>query len=98
VRYEMKHKYPRLGERDLSVAYFPIEGAHGYDRAACVMQDITERKRAEEAIRRSEEKYRSLVANIPDVVWTADTRGVPIFISSNCETLLGYSAQELCDS
>src|SRR5215469_11207958 len=26
VRYEMKYTYPELGERDLSVSYFPIEG------------------------------------------------------------------------
>jgi PAS domain S-box-containing protein len=54
VRYEMKHKYPTLGERDLSVTYFPIEGATGIDRAACVMRDITERKRAEKALSDSE--------------------------------------------
>ena len=54
VRYELKNEYPKLGERDLFLSYFPVEGPHGVDRAACVLQDITERKRAEEALRRSE--------------------------------------------
>jgi PAS domain S-box-containing protein len=50
VKYEMKFTYP-IGERDLSVAYFPIEGKAGIDRAACVLKDITEQKRAEAALR-----------------------------------------------
>ena len=50
VRYEMKYTYPELGERDLLVSYFPIEGAIGVDRVACIVQDITERKLAEEAL------------------------------------------------
>ena len=50
VRYEMKYTYPELGERDLLVSYFPIEGATGVDRVACIVQDITERKLAEEAL------------------------------------------------
>ena len=50
VRYEMKYTYPELGERDLLVSYFPIEGATGVDRVACIVQDITERKEAEEAL------------------------------------------------
>ncbi len=50
VRYEMKYTYPELGERDLLVSYFPIEGATGVDRVACIAQDITERKLAEEAL------------------------------------------------
>ncbi len=37
-----------------------------------VIQDITHRKQSEQALRASEGKYRSLVANIPDIVWTAD--------------------------
>jgi len=51
VRYEMKYTYPELGERDILVSYFPIKGATGVDRVACIVQDITERKRIEEALR-----------------------------------------------
>jgi len=58
VRYETKYAYPDLGERDVSVSYFPVEGINGIDRIACIMQDITERKRAEEAVRESEERLR----------------------------------------
>jgi len=58
VRYEMKYTYPELGERDLLVSYFPIEGANGIDRAASIIQDITDRKRSEESLRESEERFR----------------------------------------
>jgi len=50
VRYEMRYTYPTLGERDLLISNFPIEGPGGVDRVACILQDITERKRAEEAL------------------------------------------------
>jgi PAS domain S-box-containing protein len=50
VRYECKYAYPEVGERDVSVSYFPIEGINGIDRVASIVQDITERKRAEEAL------------------------------------------------
>ena len=46
ARYEMKHQGAR-GERNLSASYFPMEGSGGIDRVCCVIQDITERKRAE---------------------------------------------------
>jgi signal transduction histidine kinase len=39
-----------VGERDLFASYFPVEGDNGVDRAACIVQDITERKRAEQAL------------------------------------------------
>src|SRR5262249_46206484 len=58
VRYETKYTYPDLGERDVLVSYFPVEGVNGVDRIACIVQDITERKRAEEAVRESEERLR----------------------------------------
>jgi PAS domain S-box-containing protein len=50
VRYEIKFPYPS-GERDLFCTYFPIEGAAGIDRVACVLKDITDQKRAESAVR-----------------------------------------------
>jgi PAS domain S-box-containing protein len=50
VRYETTYSYPQLGERDILVSYFPIEGASGTDRVACIVHDISDRKRGEEAL------------------------------------------------
>ncbi len=60
-----------------------------------VIQDITQRKQSEQALRASEEKYRSLIDHIPDVVWTADASRDLIYISGNVVKVLGYSAEEL---
>jgi len=50
VRFEVQYNSADLGERDLLMSYYPIEGPMGVDRAACIVQDITDRKRAEQAV------------------------------------------------
>ncbi len=60
-----------------------------------VIQDITQRKQSEQALRASEEKYRSLIDHIPDVVWTADASRDLLYISGNAVKVLGYSLEEL---
>ncbi len=54
-----------------------------------------QRKHAEEAQRASEEKYRSLITNIPDVTWTCDSQGRCVFISPNVRKVLGYTEDEI---
>ena len=47
------------------------------------------------AIRHSEEQYRSLVANIPDVTWRLDAEGSFVFISPNIESMSGHTPEEV---
>ena len=69
IQYESKYTYPELGERDILVSYFPIEGPQGVNRVASVIRDITERKQAEERLRESEERFRQLAENIREVFY-----------------------------
>jgi len=59
------------------------------------IRDITEHKKMEEALRKSERKYRSLVESIPDVTWTTDCEGNTTFISPNVEKVYGYNPEEI---
>jgi PAS domain S-box-containing protein len=50
------------------------------------------------ALQQSEEKYRSLVENIPDVAWTTDRKGRTMFISPNVTRVYGYAPEEIYEA
>jgi len=58
-------------------------------------RDITERKRAEEALRESEEKYRTILENIEEGYFEVDIAGNFTFFNESVCRLLGYSREEM---
>ena len=56
---------------------------------------IRERRHIEKKLRKSRGKYRSLINNIPDVVWRTDAQGNTVYIGPNVETVYGYTPEEI---
>lgn len=55
------------------------------------LRDISGRKRTEDMFYRTFEKYRMLVDNSVDMIWTMDTSGIITYVSPAWEKVLGYS-------
>jgi len=94
VRYEMKYTYPDIGERDVAISYFPIEGVNGIDRAACIFSDITERKRAEARQRETEERFRLLADSAPVMIWMVGSDGQPIYFNQSWRDFTGRPLED----
>ncbi len=58
-------------------------------------EDITERKQAEEALKKSEENYRRLVSTSPEGIWVTDKEDITTFVNPALEKMLGYTKNEM---
>ena len=74
--------------------YFTLSGGPGSNRITCVYSDITERKQAEEKIKESEDRFRSMANASPVFIWILDTNGLSSYYNKTFLDFLGVSKNE----
>jgi two-component system CheB/CheR fusion protein len=96
VDVEVRHAFARIGERVLLVRARLLETADGRPGLLLLaVEDITARKRQEEALRESEAKNRAILAATVDGIVTIDARGVVTSWNRAAERIFGYTAPEV---
>jgi PAS domain S-box-containing protein len=105
IRLTLDYGQHFVGERayrrkDGKIVYVEVSGhviSQGGRQVLCaVARDITERKQSEEALRESEERYRTVVEQATECIYLADLDSRRI-VETNAafQKMLGYSAEEL---
>ena len=64
-------------------------------RIAGIAEDITERKRAEVALRESEERFRELAELMPETIFEVNLEGQLTFVNRNAYNYFGYTQADL---
>ncbi len=81
-----------VGEFDSSVVKDAGGGLKGFIATA---KDVTERRRAEEALRRSEQRFRDIAEHASEWIWEVDADGIYTYSSPVVKRILGYEPEEI---
>ncbi len=91
---EWRHRLKDGRTIDVEVVSHRLEFA-GRTAALVVAQDVTERKRAEEARLRAEERYRLVAETATDAFITIDLDSRILFVNAAAEKIFGYAREEM---
>jgi PAS domain S-box-containing protein len=96
VTYEAEVPYKDGGMRFIQAAYIPDIGADRQVRGFfALVNDITERKQAEEALRESEQRLRAIIDNANGIVWIKDLDGRFLIVNRYHEGILGRPQEQV---
>ena len=91
---ERTYVHPDGARRVVQGVVFPFRTRKGF-MLGSISRDVTDLKRAEEALRQSESKYRMLVESLHEGIWFIDEAGDTTFVNPAMAQLLGYTVDEM---
>ncbi|EKD69084.1 MAG: PAS modulated sigma54 specific transcriptional regulator, fis family [uncultured bacterium] len=92
----IKHAFKMLIRRSPETFhYYDFRVVDLKDGFAAAWRDVSDRKLAEEALVRSEEKYREIVENLSEGFWLVDNNLRTVFVNKKMNEIIGYSSEEL---
>jgi PAS domain S-box-containing protein len=94
-RVEFSYPMPERGVRHFEFSYHPIVTDGKVTGFSEISRDITERKQMEDALRASEERYRTLVLAIPHGIQESDKEGKVTFSNPAHHRIQGYAEGEI---
>jgi PAS domain S-box-containing protein len=94
-RYEFNIVRKDGEKRRVEISVSVIKDSAGRVRTVAQLLDITERKRAEEALQKSEKKYRQLVENLREGIWVIDKDAYTTLVNPAMAEMLGYTVEEM---
>lgn len=83
------------GEFPVEISLSPLRTDRGLSLVMATIHDVTERKRAEQALLDSEARMRAIVDTAVDAIITIDEHGVIERVNPRAETLFGYTSAEM---
>jgi PAS domain S-box-containing protein len=97
--HDVRHaiERPDGGRALLGISAAPLlDRAGQVDRVVAIVEDLTQRVQDQQALARSEERFRTLVQQVPAVVYVSnlDEAGTTLYISPQIERMLGFTAEE----
>lgn len=94
-QYELRIKRKDGAFRDISIHASPWLNEKGECKGTIgMLLDITEQKRAQEALQESEEKYRTMIEHSNDMIWTLDLEGNFTYVNKRAEQISGHKLDD----
>ncbi|MFO7655552.1 MAG: PAS domain S-box protein [Bacteroidales bacterium] len=94
IHFEFQHRKADGNIVDVEVFSSKVH-IGGKDYLHSIIHDISERKKADEALRESEQKYRELIDGMNETVWVIGFDGKLIDVNNKALEILGYTKEEL---
>ncbi|WP_243544906.1 sensor domain-containing diguanylate cyclase [Pseudodesulfovibrio tunisiensis] len=85
-----------INRRIMLINTHPAKGSDGKaDRVAVILRDVTAQRKAEAALRQSEQRFRDVSQSVGEFIWETNADGRFTFITSDVEGVLAYSPSEI---